>query len=161
VLSKKEADMAVLREYVQEFYAALNSRNPLRIAPFLADDVDWFIMGPIDIFPFCRRTLGKPAVLELFGCLIPDMFDVKPYEHDYLLVDNNCAAAFSRLICTQRTTGRVISYRIAHFMRFRDAKVAEFRSIIDTLDAAEQVLGRSLTGSQADGESAALAALIR
>jgi ketosteroid isomerase-like protein len=29
----------------------------------------------------------------------------------------------------------VISYRIAHFMRFRDGKVAEFRSIIDTLDA--------------------------
>lgn len=84
-------------------------------------------------------------MLELFGCLIPDMFDVKPYEQEYLLVDGNCAAAFSRLTGTQRPSGRVISYRIAHFMRFRHDKVAEFRSIIDTLDAAEQVLGRSLT----------------
>jgi ketosteroid isomerase-like protein len=140
---------SALRERVRNFYVALNSRDPLRIGPFLADDVDWFIMGPVDIFPFCRQTRGKTAVLELFGCLIPDMLDVRPYEHEYLLVDGDCAAAFSRLICTQRTSGRVISYRIAHFMRFRDGKVAEFRSIIDTLDAAEQVLGRSLTESAA------------
>ena len=80
-------DEPVGRERVAEFYAVLNSRDPLRIAPFLADNVDWFIMGPVDIFPFCRQTLGKSAVLELFGCLIPDIFDVRPYEHDYLLVD--------------------------------------------------------------------------
>jgi ketosteroid isomerase-like protein len=148
VLGKKEeAAMAepVPRERVHDFYAALNSRDPLRIAPFLAEDVDWFFMGPVDIFPFCRRARGKAAVLELFGCLIPDMLEVKPYEHEYLLIDGDCAAAFSRVICTQRTSGRVISYRHAHFMRFRHGKVAEFRSIIDTVDAAEQVLGRSLT----------------
>lgn len=34
--------------------------------------------------------------------------------------------------------------RLAQFARFRGGQVAEFCSIIDTLGAAEQVLGRQL-----------------
>jgi hypothetical protein len=43
---------------------------------------------------------------------------------------------------------RKISYRVAHFIRFRDQKVSEFCSIIDSFDAAEQVLGHAIDTSQ-------------
>jgi hypothetical protein len=38
----------------------------------------------------------------------------------------------------------VISYRVAHFMRFKDDKVIENLSFIDSFDAVEQVLGHPL-----------------
>ena len=40
--------------------------------------------------------------------------------------------------------GRVISYRLAHFIAFRDGKVVENLSLIDSFDAVEQVLGHPL-----------------
>ena len=72
------------------------------------------------------------------------MLDVTSYDRDYLLVDRDCASSFIRMVATQRASRRVISYRAAHFLRFCDGKVCEFRCLIDSLDVAEQVLGRSL-----------------
>ena len=40
--------------------------------------------------------------------------------------------------------GRVISYRLAHFVRFRAGKIVRNLSIIDSFDAVEQVLGHPL-----------------
>ena len=40
--------------------------------------------------------------------------------------------------------GQKISYRLAHFMRFRNGKVVENISLIDSFDAVEQVLGHPL-----------------
>ena len=58
-----------------------------------------------------------------------------------LLVDKDRAASYGRLSGIRREDGRTISYRYAHFLRFEADKVAEFRSVIDSFDAAEQVLG--------------------
>ena len=41
-------------------------------------------------------------------------------------------------------TGKQITVRLAQFARFDEGRVNEFCSIIDTLGAAEQVLGRPL-----------------
>ena len=40
----------------------------------------------------------------------------------------------------------MISYRLAHFLRFRDGKIVENLSLLDSFDAVEQVLGMPLTG---------------
>jgi hypothetical protein len=40
--------------------------------------------------------------------------------------------------------GHGISYRIAHFIKFRAEKVIEYVSIIDSFDAVEQMLGYNL-----------------
>ena len=42
------------------------------------------------------------------------------------------------------TTAIAISYRIAHFIQFRNEKVVDYISIIDSFDAVEQMLGYSL-----------------
>jgi hypothetical protein len=44
----------------------------------------------------------------------------------------------------RRDDGRIISYRLAHFLRFRDGKMIENVSLIDSFDAAEQILGHPL-----------------
>jgi hypothetical protein len=49
-----------------------------------------------------------------------------------------------RITCRPRDTGRVISHRVSHIARFRNGKVAYFRVVNDTFDAAEQFLGHRL-----------------
>lgn len=132
-----------VRQRVAAFYAALNTRDPARIGPCLTDDVDWFIFAPVEVFPLAGHRRGREAVLDRFREL-PKSMDVKKYEHEAVLVDGDTAATLNRLSYVQVATGRTITYRIAQFLRFRADKVCEFRSVIDSLDAVEQYLGRGL-----------------
>ena len=66
-----------------------------------------------------------------------------------MVVDGDRVATLNRLSATRSDDGRVISYRLAHFMRFRDGKVVENLSLIDSFDAAEQVLGHPLAATRA------------
>jgi ketosteroid isomerase-like protein len=61
-----------------------------------------------------------------------------------MVVDGNSAAVLARLTATKREDGHAISYRIAHFIKFREEKVVEYVSIIDSFDAVEQMLGYNL-----------------
>lgn len=135
------------RALVDAFYDALNlvmnRGDSAALEALLADDVDFMIIGPIELLPYCGARRGRAAAAAAYQ-EIGAMIEVTAYARDYLLVDRDSAAAFIRIVATQRASGRVLSYRIAHFLRLRGGKVVEFRGLIDTLDAAEQVLGRSL-----------------
>jgi hypothetical protein len=51
----------------------------------------------------------------------------------------------TRISARRPKDGRVISYRVANFFRFVDGKIIENLSLLDSFDAAEQVVGHSLT----------------
>jgi ketosteroid isomerase-like protein len=139
----------VSRAVVDAFFAAYIARDIDRIAPFLDDDVKWTISGPVDVLPFCGTCHGKAAVLDLIGRLVPESFQVFCFVPSTMLVDGDQVATLNRLWGRRTEDGRVISYRLAHFLRFRDNKVVENLSLIDSFDAAEQVLGRPL-GAQVE-----------
>jgi ketosteroid isomerase-like protein len=61
-----------------------------------------------------------------------------------MLVDGDRAVVLGGLTATKRANGQAISYRIAHFIQFRDEKVVDYVSIIDSFDAVEQLLGYNL-----------------
>ena len=42
-----------------------------------------------------------------------------------MLIDGDRVATLNRLSARRKGDGRIISYRLAHFMRFRDGKVVE------------------------------------
>jgi ketosteroid isomerase-like protein len=134
----------VTREVVEAFYKAYAARDAAKIAEFLDDDVEWTISGPVDVLPFCGTRHGKAAVLDLIERQVPSVFRIFSFVPDAMLVDGDRAATLNRLSATRRHDGRVISYRLAHFIRFRDGKVIENLSLIDSFDAVEQVLGHPL-----------------
>ena len=133
----------VPRAVVEAFYKAYAARDADKIGQFLDDDVEWSISGPVDVLPFCGTRHGKAAVLDMVGRLIPEVFRVFSFVPDVMLVDGDQAATLSRL-AARSGDGRVISYRLAHFVRFRAGKIVRNLSIIDSFDAVEQVLGRPL-----------------
>jgi ketosteroid isomerase-like protein len=134
----------VSRAVVDAFYAAYADRDIERIAPFLDDNVEWTISGPVDVLPFCGVRHGKAAVLELIERLVPEVFRVFCFVPSSMLVDGDHVATLNRLWAKRSDDDRVISYRLAHFIRFRDNKVIHNLSLIDSFDAVEQVLGHPL-----------------
>jgi len=138
----------VRRSVVKAFYEAFVSRDPAQIAPFLASDVDWLIVGPVDLLRFCGQRRGKAAVLDLFRRVVPEVIQVTGFAQDVLLVDKDRAASYARITGIRRDDGRTISYRCSHFLRFEADKVIEFRSVIDSFDAAEQMLGHPIDLTQ-------------
>src|SRR5215471_19278253 len=126
------------------FYRALASRGGARIAAYLSDDVDWMSMGPVEMLSFCGPRRGKAAALEVFERLIPAVVDVTSYVTDILLVDGDRAAGLNRLTGRLQATGRVMTCRLANFMRFRDGKICEYRSLLDSFAAVEEFIGQRL-----------------
>jgi ketosteroid isomerase-like protein len=133
----------VTRALVEAFYKAYAERDADKIGQFLDDDVEWSISGPVDVLPFCGTRHGKAAVLDMVVRLIPEVFRVFSFVPDAMLLDGDQAATLSRL-AARSGDGRVISYRLAHFVRFRAGKIIRNLSIIDSFDAVEQVLGHPL-----------------
>ena len=143
----------VSRVTVEAFYRAYGARDLKRTADFLADDVVWTISGPIDVLPFCGTYRGATAVLDMMARVVPQVFDLVKFEPSAMLIDGDRVATLNRLTAKHKDDGRVISYRVAHFLRFRGGKIVETVSLLDSFDAAEQVLGHALTVSEpAEGD---------
>ena len=135
----------VPRAVVDAFYEAYAARDVDKVAPFLHPDIEWTVSGPIDVLPFCGTFRGKPAVLDLIGTLVPKVLRVFSFVPESMLVDGDQLAMLNRQSGRRSADGRVISFRVANFMRFKDDKVIANLSLIDSFDAVEQVLGHPLS----------------
>ena len=140
--------MPVARDFAEAFFSALGTRDPAQIEPFVADDADWLIIGPIELFPFCGQHFGKETVLAAYERM-RDTNTNQSATREYMITDGESASALTRLTDANRSTGRILTIRLAQFARFRDGKVVEFCSMTDTLGAAEQVVGHALIGDEA------------
>jgi ketosteroid isomerase-like protein len=134
----------VARAVVDAFFKAYADRDIETIAEFIGDEVEWTISGPADVLKFCGTFHGKAAVLDLMGRLVPEVFKIFCFVPSTMLVDGDKVASLNRLWAKRTEDGRVISYRLAHFLRFEDGKVVENFSLIDSFDAVEQVLGHPI-----------------
>jgi ketosteroid isomerase-like protein len=132
-----------IRHVVEAFYRASAERDIERVMSFLADDVDWLVQGPVDVFAFFGQRRGKAAVLEGYR-EIARKLEVTQYNVEALLVDCDQAAALIRITSIVRATGKVMSVRTSQFLRLRDGKIIEMRGVVDSYDMVEQTIGRPL-----------------
>ena len=130
-----------IRPIVEAFYRASVERDVERVMTFIADDVNWLVQGPVDLFAFFGQRHGKAAVLEGYR-EIDRRLDVTAYQVETLLVEGDRAAALIRLTSVVRASDKVMSVRTSQFSRFRDGKIIQMRAIVDSYDMVEQTLGR-------------------
>lgn len=140
---------SVSRDVVEDFYQAYAACDAGQVAKYLNDDVAWTISGPVDLLPFCGSRHGRAAVIDLIERVVPDVIRIFSFVTESMLIDGHRVATLNRLSARRADNGRVISYRLAHFLRFKDSKVIENFSFIDSFDAVEQVLGHALTPHEA------------
>ncbi len=134
----------VTRQVVDAFYDAYTTGDRDTLAAMLHDNVEWSISGPIAVLLYCGERHGKAQVLEMACNILPSVLAELRVRHESVVISGDSVATVNRLTARRRSDGRQIGYRFAHFIRFQDGKVIETLSIIDTFDAAEQMLGHSL-----------------
>ncbi len=149
---------SVPRAVVDAFYQAYAVRDVERIGAFLHDEVQWTVSGPADLLPFCGTWRGKPAVVDLIGRRVPGVIRAVSFVRQVYVVSGDQLAMLNRQTAKRTDDGRVISFRVANFMRFRDDKVIQNFSLLDSFDAVEQVLGHPL--AVADGQTVAAGDLV-
>ncbi len=131
-------------ERVDAFYEAYANHDTQKLAAMLHDDAAWTISGPVDVLGYCGAHHGKADVVDLIDRIIPSFFRVVSFVRESILIDGDRVATLNRLSARRSVDGRTISYRLAHFLRFCDGKLIENVSLIDSFDAAEQMLGHPL-----------------
>lgn len=130
-----------IRPIVEAFYRASAERDIEGMMSFIADDVDWLVQGPIDVFAFFGQRHGKDAVLDGYR-EVGRKLEITSYRIESLLVDGDCAAALIKVTAIVRATGKVISIKTSQFSRFRNGKIVEMRAVLDSYDMVEQAIGR-------------------
>lgn len=131
------------RGAVDAFADALLHRSIDQILPLLDDDIEFTAFGPIDVFSFFGQRRGKPAVTAALTDMLA-RFTIRLCEHERVLFDGDDFAALLRVTAQDATTARVLSFRLAAFAIMRDKKLASLRLLFDSLDLAEQAIGRPL-----------------
>lgn len=106
--------------------------------------MEWLITGPVDQFDYYGRRQGKAETIEVITRIMPCFFRIDDFEFEHLAIQGERAATYWQVHARQRETGREIRFRGMHFMRFRNGKLVSFRSIADTFDVAEQVVGHPI-----------------
>jgi ketosteroid isomerase-like protein len=136
-------DTETTRSLVRGIYDAYGRGDPAGFLDVIHDDIDWVIHGPIEIFPFAGPRKGKEAVVAALQS-IADMYELKRYVPEVVVVDGGQAALLSNVAFLQRVTGRILTFKIVDFLRFEQGMLVEFRELLDSFDVTQQALGRWL-----------------
>jgi len=141
------------REFVEDFRKIYASRDMIKVASYLHDEVEWTISGPAEYLGFCGRYRGKAAVVDLWVNRIPAVFRTFRFEAESVVVDGNHIAMLHRQSVRRTIDGRVANYRVANFMEFEGGKLIKNLSLLDTFDAVEQLLGHRIQVGNCSSES--------
>ena len=132
-----------LRQRINSLCVAYAKGNFDILENCIDEDVDFISYAPVEIFPCLGKQQGRGAVLSSLKT-IHEHFVFLAYDPIFLLVQDEDAAVNIMARLKQRASGRIVRIIFAHFLRFRDGRIVEFREFMDSFDAVEQVLGRHI-----------------
>ena len=141
----------VSRAVVEAFYEAFGARDHDRTAAFLADDVDLDHQRPgrrAEVLRDAAYAARRPCSTSSARKMSAVVRRRQVRTSSALLVDGDQVVDAEPAVRQHQEDGRIISYRLAHFSRFRDGKMVENLSLLDSFDAVEQVLGHPLATSE-------------
>ena len=133
----------IMRAFVRAFCNALATCDAPTLSPFIDDAVECTMFGPIELFPFFGQRRCKTEMLTMCNEIAASL-KLRSCDEETMLIANDRCAALLRVTATHPATGRTLSFRIAHFAEFRDGKLIGLRVLLDSFDAAEQMLGRNI-----------------
>ncbi len=115
---------------VQQMYAAYGKGDVSAILAHLADDVVWSSPA-VEPMRWGGTRHGRQETIGFFEGLNEQLSDPSLEISEYI-ADGDHVATFGTFSATVRQTGRRLTSPIAHYFRFRNGKVAEYRNYADT-----------------------------
>lgn len=131
------------RAAIKDLYGAYARGDRARVALLIHEDIDWAIYSPVTVFPFAGVRHGRAAVLEALAG-IAAVYEMESLKVEQTIIDGDRAAVLADLGFKQRATNRLLRFRVAHFLRFNDGRLIEFREFADSFDLVEQAIGHAV-----------------
>jgi len=123
---------------ILEIYEDFAKGRMDRLSQILDEKVDFISHAPADVFPYLGRRLGRAEVLEALT-EVHNKLEVLSFWPITTVVDGDQAALTVLINVRERTTGKTANFLAAHFLRFRNDLIVEYRAIIDSMDAVRQM----------------------
>lgn len=117
-------------ETVKQMYAAFSRGDVPSIMAHLADDVVWGFEAN-DKLSWAGIRHGKEDALGFFTGLAKDLVDHK-LEMTEFLADGDVVASFGHYSAAVRKNGIVVHSPVAHYFRFHNGKVVEYRNFANS-----------------------------
>jgi len=125
-------------ELVKKMYAAFGRGDVATILANLTDDVLWsFEANSAISWGGIRR--GPQEAAGFFGGINQDLTD-NVLDITEFVGEGDVVATFGTYAATVRKNGRRVTTPVAHYFRFRDGKVAEYRNFINTAAFADAMV---------------------
>jgi ketosteroid isomerase-like protein len=129
-----------LWRFSRALHRAINERQFGEIESLIDEDVDWYLHGPVELFPFFGARRGKAAALEVIR-QIADRVRIHRFDRESIMLGAESASSMLRYSLTALDTNKPVRVRLAHFVQFRDGRLFSLRVLVDSYDLVEQALG--------------------
>lgn len=129
-----------VRTFIESFYAG----DAVRMAECCDDAFTSLTYAPVEIFPHLGLKKGKAWIAEAIW-IQQERYSDRRHTIDSIVADETKAAAFVQATLTKRSDQRVIRLNTGDFFALRDGRIAAHRSLFDSFDLVQQLLGHDLT----------------
>jgi ketosteroid isomerase-like protein len=123
---------------IREIYEDFANGRIDRLSDVVDEKIDFISHAPSDLFPYLGRRRGREAVLQALS-EVHKKLEVLSFWPITTIIDEDNAALTVVIRVKDRTTEKAANFLAAHFLRFRDGRIVEYRAIIDSLDAVRQL----------------------
>lgn len=130
-METKEKEALNTKRIVEDFYAALASRELDAVTKNFADKIDWYIPGEQLLAPWLGRRTQRYEVKEFFEMLLQNIEPVS-FDLEHILCEDNFAVATGHFVSKMLVTG--INYESlfsAHFTIENDL-IVRYRFLEDS-----------------------------
>lgn len=100
--------------------------------------------APAEIFPNLGFHQGKAWLAQAIR-VQQERYSERRYSVEFVIADETRAATLLQATLTKRSDQRVVTLQVGEFFILRDGLIAEHRSMFDSFDLIQQLLGSDLT----------------
>ncbi|EGP10179.1 nuclear transport factor 2 family protein [Afipia clevelandensis] len=131
---------ACVRTFIDSYYVG----EVARMESCCADTFTSLTHAPVEIFPHLGFHQGRDWIAQAIR-IQKERYAERRYTIEFVIADEVQAATLTQAALTKRGDRRVITLHVGEFFTLRDGLITEHRSMFDSFDLIQQLLGRDLT----------------
>lgn len=139
-MSNQQSEQCV-RTFIDAFYAG----DAARMEQCCDDAFTSLTHAPVEVFPHLGLKQGKAWVAKAIQ-IQQERYSSRRHIIDFVVANETHGAAFVQANLTKRSDQRIIRLNIGEFFTLRSGRIAEHRSLFDSFDLVQQLIGDDMTG---------------
>jgi len=129
-----------VRTFIGSYYAG----DIARMEDCCADSFSSLTHAPMEIFPHLGFHQGRDWIAQAIR-IQNERYSERRHTIEFVIADETQAATLTQAALIKRSDRRVITLYIGEFFTLREGLITSHRSMFDSFDLVQQLLGHDLT----------------